>query len=55
MNFEWMSELKWKAGYPMAVAVTVLGCVLVYRRLRRAACVSPTLWRAILEPSAHAG
>lgn len=35
MNFEWMPELKWKAGYPMAVAVTVLGCVLVYRRLRR--------------------
>ena len=39
MNFEWMPELKWKAGYPMAVAVTVLGCVLVYRRLRRAGWV----------------
>lgn len=36
MNFEWMPELQWKAGYPMAVAVTALGCVLVYRRLRRA-------------------
>ena len=35
MNFEWMPELKWKAGYPLAVAVTALGCVLVYRRLRR--------------------
>ena len=39
MNFEWMPELKWKAGYPLAVAVTVLGCALVYRRLRRAAWV----------------
>jgi magnesium transporter len=39
MNFEWMPELKWKAGYPMAVAVTALGCVLVYRRLRRAGWV----------------
>jgi magnesium transporter len=36
MNFEWMPELKWKAGYPIAVALTALGCVLVYRRLRRA-------------------
>jgi magnesium transporter len=39
MNFEWMPELKWRAGYPMAVAVTALGCVLVYRRLRRAGWV----------------
>jgi magnesium transporter len=39
MNFEWMPELKWKAGYPMAVGVTVLGCVFVYRRLRRAGWV----------------
>jgi magnesium transporter len=39
MNFEWMPELKWKAGYPMAVAVTALGCALVYRRLRRAGWV----------------
>jgi magnesium transporter len=39
MNFQWMPELKWKAGYPMAVAVTVLGCILVYRRLRRAGWV----------------
>ena len=36
MNFQWMPELQWKAGYPLAVAVTALGCVLVYRRLRRA-------------------
>jgi Mg2+ and Co2+ transporter CorA len=39
MNFEWMPELKWKGGYPMAVAVTMLGCFLVYRRLRRAGWV----------------
>lgn len=39
MNFQWMPELKWKAGYPVAVTVTVLGCVLVYRRLRRAGWV----------------
>ncbi|CAD5365964.1 Magnesium transport protein CorA [Rubrivivax sp. A210] len=39
MNFEWMPELKWKAGYPSAVALTVLGCVLVYRRLRKAGWV----------------
>jgi magnesium transporter len=39
MNFEWMPELKWKAGYPMAVTVTVLGCLLVYRRLARAGWV----------------
>jgi magnesium transporter len=39
MNFQWMPELKLKAGYPMAVAVTALGCVLVYRRLRQAGWV----------------
>ncbi len=39
MNFEWMPELKWRAGYPVAVAVTLLGCVFVYRRLRRAGWV----------------
>jgi magnesium transporter len=36
MNFEWMPELKWRAGYPAAVGVTLLGCAFVYRRLRRA-------------------
>ena len=36
MNFDWMPELKWRAGYPAAVGVTLLGCVVVYRRLRRA-------------------
>jgi len=39
MNFEWMPELKWHAGYPAAVGVTLLGCVFVYRRLRRAGWV----------------
>ena len=36
MNFQSMPELKWAFGYPMAVGVTVLGCFLVHRRLRRA-------------------
>lgn len=36
MNFEWMPELQWKLGYPLVVAVTILGCVVVHRRLRRA-------------------
>lgn len=39
MNFEWMPELRWRAGYPLAVGMTALGCVLVYRRLRRAGWV----------------
>jgi magnesium transporter len=39
MNFEWMPELKWRAGSPVAVGVTVLGCVFVYHRLRRAGWV----------------
>ena len=34
-----MPELKWRAGYPLAVGVTLLGCVFVYRRLRRAGWV----------------
>jgi magnesium transporter len=39
MNFRWMPELEWKAGYPVAVTLTALGCVLVYRRLRLAGWV----------------
>ncbi len=39
MNFQWMPELRWSAGYPLAVAMTALGCMLVYRRLRRAGWV----------------
>jgi magnesium transporter len=31
--------LTWKAAYPLTVAVTLLACVLVYRRLRRAGWV----------------
>ena len=39
MNFEWMPELAWKFGYPLAVAVTVMGCAFVHRRLRLAGWV----------------
>jgi magnesium transporter len=39
MNFDWMPELKWTPGYPVAVIVTLLGCVFVHRRLRRAGWV----------------
>jgi magnesium transporter len=39
MNFESMPELKWRAGYPLTVSVTLLACVFVYRRLRRAGWV----------------
>jgi magnesium transporter len=39
MNFEWMPELKWRFAYPVAVGVTLLGCAVVYRRLRRAGWV----------------
>jgi len=39
MNFEWMPELQWTPGYPVAVAVTFFGCIVVYRRLRRAGWV----------------
>lgn len=39
MNFQWMPELKWRAGYPLAVGATLLGCIFVYRRLRRAGWV----------------
>ena len=27
MNFDWMPELKWRAGYPVAAGVSLLGCV----------------------------
>jgi len=39
MNFKWMPELQWQFGYPLAVAVTVTGCALVFRHLRRAGWV----------------
>ncbi len=39
MNFKWMPDLRWRAGYPLTVGATLLGCVFVYRRLRRAGWV----------------
>ncbi|MGY8526403.1 magnesium and cobalt transport protein CorA [Paracidovorax citrulli] len=36
MNFEFMPELKWHFAYPAVVGVTLVGCVALWRRLRRA-------------------
>lgn len=36
MNFEFMPELHWKFGYPVVLGGTVVGCMLLYRRLKRA-------------------
>ncbi|MGA0609139.1 magnesium and cobalt transport protein CorA [Caldimonas sp. KR1-144] len=36
MNFEVMPELKWRWGYPFALGVITLACVLLWRRFRRA-------------------
>jgi magnesium transporter len=36
MNFEYMPELHWHYGYPLALGVMAAGCVYLYRRLRRA-------------------
>ncbi len=35
MNFEHMPELKWRIGYPLAISVIVVTCVLLYRTFRR--------------------
>jgi magnesium transporter len=35
MNFEHMPELKWHFGYPLAIAVIVIVCSLLYRTFRR--------------------
>ncbi len=35
MNFEHMPELKWRYGYPGALAIIVVACALLYRRFRR--------------------
>jgi magnesium transporter len=35
MNFEHMPELSWRYGYPTVLALTLLLCVLLYRRFRR--------------------
>jgi magnesium transporter len=39
MNFEAMPELNWRYSYPLVLAVTAAGCVLLYRKLRRAGWV----------------
>ncbi|OGA51626.1 MAG: magnesium and cobalt transport protein CorA [Betaproteobacteria bacterium RIFCSPLOWO2_12_FULL_62_13] len=36
MNFEYMPELEWAYGYPIVVGVTLIACLLLYRRLKRA-------------------
>ena len=36
MNFDHMPELHWRYGYPAVLGVVLLGCVLVYRRLKQA-------------------
>lgn len=36
MNFEFMPELRWKWSYPFLMAGLIVGCVLLYRRLRQA-------------------
>ena len=35
MNFHDMPELRWTYSYPVVVGLTMLGCVLLYRKLRR--------------------
>ncbi len=35
MNFEFMPELKWKYGYPLALGAITLTCVLLYRKFKR--------------------
>lgn len=34
MNFEYMPELKWHYGYPLALTVMAVGCIILYRRLK---------------------
>ncbi|MVF24099.1 magnesium/cobalt transporter CorA [Methylocaldum sp. BRCS4] len=36
MNFKFMPELDFRFGYPAALAGTLIGCVWLYRRLKRA-------------------
>jgi magnesium transporter len=35
MNFDFMPELKWKYGYPVALGLIGLACALLYRRFKR--------------------
>lgn len=39
MNFAWMPELAWKPAYPLTVLATLIGCIYIHRRLRRAGWV----------------
>jgi magnesium transporter len=36
MNFEHMPELDWQFGYPLALLITGLACLVLYRRFKRA-------------------
>ena len=36
MNFETMPELKWRYGYPVALALIVATCAILYWRFKRA-------------------
>ena len=36
MNFELMPELKWRYGYPVALALIVATCAILYWRFKRA-------------------
>ena len=36
MNFEFMPELKWEAGYPLVLGITVVICGVLYARFRQA-------------------
>ena len=36
MNFEHMPELTWRIGYPLALSIMALACLLLYRQFRRA-------------------
>lgn len=35
MNFDFMPELKWKYSYPAVMTLITVGCVALYRRLKR--------------------
>jgi magnesium transporter len=35
MNFEVMPELKWSFGYPLVLGITLIGCFLLYRKLKK--------------------
>jgi magnesium transporter len=36
MNFKYMPELEWRYGYETVIAVTVLMCIGLYARLKKA-------------------